>query len=80
MRIYEFVDICHLSRNEIPNDVCYEIPKTYSQRQWIEAVAFFLTNLSKQHSISGKTINTMWGICEWYYQKHFMTKIGRAHV
>ena len=80
MRIYEFVDICHHERANIPDQLCYEIPKTYSQREWVAAVGFFLTHLAKTHRISGKVVATMWGICEWYYQKHSITNEQQIYL
>lgn len=63
MNIYEAIDRCYVSKNDLTPDIRYELKKMYDQATWIRAVKLFLRSIGNQHQVSGSVIKTLYDLC-----------------
>jgi hypothetical protein len=73
MNIQSLVDYCFTHKEILTSDIRYDIPKKFTPYEWVKFCNFFLSNLSKRHSIPGDVVHTMIGICQWYTEHKFLT-------
>lgn len=68
MQIYEFIDRCSNNRDQLTDEIRYQIPDVYSETKWIDAGMFLISHLNQQHQMPSKDIETLIGISVWHKQ------------
>ena len=63
MNIYEAIDRCNISLNELTPEDRYQIKEDYDQHTWIKAAKLFLKGIGNKHSVSSEVIRTLYDMC-----------------
>ena len=80
MRIYDLIEECNLSRQDLTKDHRYQIAQCYTDNEWIRAIEVFLRGISNQHQVIGKDVETLWGISDWYKEHEVLTLKQRIWI
>lgn len=67
MRLVEVIEELSLD-NDSSDHVINNIIRLYDEQALVELGNQFLTGIGRQHAVSGKVVDTLWGICQYYYE------------
>lgn len=73
MKIYHTIEELSFLKDHISDSDRIQVIKLFTQEQWVKAADYFLKGISNQHNMIGKTVDTMRGICQYYYEHHNIT-------
>jgi hypothetical protein len=80
MRIYDFIEGCHLDRHQLTDDLRGQIPRAYSEQEWIKLAQLFVAGLDRHHQVPGKIIYNILGICEYFKLNQSLTNRQRHYL
>jgi hypothetical protein len=81
MNLPELIENLWLDRDLVdPVVVNQAITTNYNDRDLVRLCEVFLRGIGKVHSVSGKIVETLWGISDYYQEHHELTPKQRVYV
>jgi hypothetical protein len=81
MRLPDLLENCYWDRSDLnPNVVNKTIMGNYTQEEMIRVTTLFLDTLGSAHSVPGRVIYTLRGICQWYHDYKEITPKQQVYL